>query len=204
MGSKPLFPADTRGAILEAALQAFSEKGFTATTLDEITSRAGVSKGMAYYYFRNKDELFLFVMKESLGSLEQSLRDELALAKEIHEKMARFVALVTSTFLEYPALYRVLVSHVWQLAEKYPHDVVLARSSFLEPLTAALRDARAAGEISASVNPDLVAPILFGAVAHAVMHNELLGLGLSSADIVQQVWMTIALCYQAHNAEERP
>jgi AcrR family transcriptional regulator len=47
----------TRAAIIEAALALFRERGYDATTMREIASRAGVSTGNAYYYFSSKEEL---------------------------------------------------------------------------------------------------------------------------------------------------
>jgi AcrR family transcriptional regulator len=47
----------TKAAIIEAALALFRERGYEAATMREIASRAGVSTGNAYYYFRSKEEL---------------------------------------------------------------------------------------------------------------------------------------------------
>jgi len=47
-----------RSQILQAALDVFSEKGYEKTTMDEIAERAELSKGILYYYFQNKEDLF--------------------------------------------------------------------------------------------------------------------------------------------------
>jgi AcrR family transcriptional regulator len=49
-----------------AALELFVEKGFAATRLDEVASRAGVSKGTLYLYFESKEELFKAVVREGM------------------------------------------------------------------------------------------------------------------------------------------
>lgn len=49
-----------------AALELFVEKGFAATRLDEIASRAGVSKGTLYLYFDSKEDLFKAVIREAM------------------------------------------------------------------------------------------------------------------------------------------
>jgi AcrR family transcriptional regulator len=46
--------AESRQKILAAALQVFAEKGYHGATITEITQRAGVSRGLASYYFPNK------------------------------------------------------------------------------------------------------------------------------------------------------
>ena len=49
--------------ITEAALEAFAEKGYDATRVDDVAKRAGVSKGLLYLYFKTKEELFKAVIR---------------------------------------------------------------------------------------------------------------------------------------------
>lgn len=46
-----------REAVLRAAIQAFNEKGFHATSLDDVARRLNVTKPTLYYYFASKDEI---------------------------------------------------------------------------------------------------------------------------------------------------
>jgi AcrR family transcriptional regulator len=52
--------------LLEAALHLFVEKGFAATRLEDVATRAGVSKGTLYLYYENKDALFKAVIQEGI------------------------------------------------------------------------------------------------------------------------------------------
>lgn len=52
--------------LLSAALDLFVERGFTATRLDDVAARAGVSKGTLYLYFANKQELLKAVVREGI------------------------------------------------------------------------------------------------------------------------------------------
>ncbi len=49
--------------ITQAAFAAFAEKGYTATKVEEVARRAGVSKGLLYLYFETKEELFKAVIR---------------------------------------------------------------------------------------------------------------------------------------------
>lgn len=49
--------------ITAAAFEAFAEKGFAGTRVDDVAKRAGVSKGLLYLYFKTKEELFKAVVK---------------------------------------------------------------------------------------------------------------------------------------------
>ncbi len=58
-----------RKQLMRATLQEVSEKGFSAVTLDDIAARAGVSKGVALYYFKSKEELFVAAFQRLLSIL---------------------------------------------------------------------------------------------------------------------------------------
>ena len=51
----PDAPSDTREALLRAGLVALTEKGFSATGIDEVLSTVSVPKGSFYHYFKSKE-----------------------------------------------------------------------------------------------------------------------------------------------------
>ena len=73
---------ETRKAILEAAEQAFYERGVARTTLADIAALAGVTRGAIYWHFNNKAEL----VQAMLDSLHEPL-DELAKASENQDEL---------------------------------------------------------------------------------------------------------------------
>src|SRR5262249_56109006 len=52
--------------ILAAALACFKERGFTATRLEDVAAKAGVTKGTIYLYYPSKEELFKAVVRGEL------------------------------------------------------------------------------------------------------------------------------------------
>ena len=50
--------SEPRQAILDAAALCFMERGFNATSIDDIARRLSATKGMVYHYFSSKAELF--------------------------------------------------------------------------------------------------------------------------------------------------
>lgn len=61
--------------LVAAALDLFVERGYAATRLDEVATRAGVSKGTLYLYFESKEDLFKAVVREHIVPLiEESQR----------------------------------------------------------------------------------------------------------------------------------
>jgi len=67
-----------REAILNAALEVFSEKGYHPATIDEIAERAGVGKGTVYSYFRSKSELMEQLIEAATDASLQSAEQRLA------------------------------------------------------------------------------------------------------------------------------
>jgi AcrR family transcriptional regulator len=55
----------TRERIMRKALSEFSRAGYAGARVERIAARAGVSKGMIYYHFRTKDELFAAVLESA-------------------------------------------------------------------------------------------------------------------------------------------
>ena len=61
----------TKNSILEAALQLFSDKGFHATSMNNIAVSAGVSKGLAYNYFESKQHIVQAILKNVMEMFAQ-------------------------------------------------------------------------------------------------------------------------------------
>jgi AcrR family transcriptional regulator len=55
----------TRQDLLDAALTMFSQKGYTATRLEDVAQSAGVTRGAIYYHFGSKAELFSALIEEA-------------------------------------------------------------------------------------------------------------------------------------------
>ncbi len=56
-----------RHRLLAAATDLFTQKGYAATTVREIVGAAGVTKPVLYYYFRNKEGIYLELMREAFA-----------------------------------------------------------------------------------------------------------------------------------------
>ncbi|MEU3693051.1 TetR/AcrR family transcriptional regulator [Streptomyces narbonensis] len=65
----------TRAALLKAALEAFAEHGFHATTIEQVCERAGYTRGAYYSNFASKEELFLALFDEHSDRTVRRLAD---------------------------------------------------------------------------------------------------------------------------------
>lgn len=72
MAPRPSVEKERRQEILQAALICFVRKGYDATTMDEIAAELPFSKGLLYYYFKSKRELFLALLQDWVASTIQA------------------------------------------------------------------------------------------------------------------------------------
>ena len=66
-------PAQKRQMIIDAAIDEFGRKGYRAASTDLITEKAGVSKGIVFYYFKNKKNLYLYTIEHSVELLLEGM-----------------------------------------------------------------------------------------------------------------------------------
>lgn len=55
--------------VLDAALALFVEKGFAATKVEDVATRAGLSKGAVYLYFASKDALLEAIVRRAIAPI---------------------------------------------------------------------------------------------------------------------------------------
>ena len=76
-----LTASERRSAIERAATDLFAQNGYTATTLDQIAARAGVTKPMLYRHFESKQELFMTLLERHRDQLAAAPLDALLSTK---------------------------------------------------------------------------------------------------------------------------
>lgn len=91
-----------REAVLRTAAQVFNEKGFAATTLDEVAERLHVTKPTLYYYVSSKDEILYECVHIGLTMLQAAIQDAGASGGQAVDKlvaaMRQYAEIVTMDF----------------------------------------------------------------------------------------------------------
>jgi AcrR family transcriptional regulator len=96
--------------IIRVATQCFSERGYQATTIEEIAARVDISRVTFYTYFENKEALLQTIFDRSLHAYQAGLETILAAPLLRREKLRRIVAhQVTSQTTDQPAI-RIFIS----------------------------------------------------------------------------------------------
>src|SRR5262245_10723502 len=142
--------AARREAILEAALDEFSARGFAGARLEDVAKRAGVAKGTIYLYFADKEALFQELVRFQIGpvmsAFTAALASELPLKGLIDQAIEIFTREVFGTRRK--QVMRLIISEGPRfpaLAEFYYREVL---GPMLKAVRARLQRAREHGEIA--------------------------------------------------------
>ncbi len=168
---------DARPAeIVEAALDAFAERGFAATRLEDVAARAGISKGTLYLYFENKEELFKAVIQQSLlpnlaAAEARIAQSEATTVDLLREVIGGFMAAVVGTKLV--AIPKLIIgeAHNFPDVTRFYSEEVSSRG--LRIVGAILQRGIARGEIRA-VDPALAAPTIVGPLLLLILWKSVL------------------------------
>lgn len=136
-----------RGRLLRAAIELFARKGFAATTVREIVEQAGVTKPVLYYYFGNKEGLFLEMMRGALAEFDATVAAVLELKGSAAERVTAFLDSVHALVLAHVDVMRVIDSFFYGPPQGAPHfDFEAIHRRFRDTLVELVREGMAAGE----------------------------------------------------------
>jgi AcrR family transcriptional regulator len=99
-----------RDRLLTCATQVFTRKGYTATTVREIVEAAGVTKPVLYYYFRNKEGIYLELISEAFAKFDALVNASRGQRGSATERLLRLSDQVFSLFMENIEMARLMYS----------------------------------------------------------------------------------------------
>lgn len=129
--------AARRDAILDAALDEFSARGFAATRLDDVAKRADVAKGTIYLHFKDKESLFQELIRSKMtpvvGTLEATFAADLPLRLVVDKAIDVFVREVYGSHRK---------DLIWLIISEGPRFPALAEFYYREVLSRILQSVR--------------------------------------------------------------
>jgi AcrR family transcriptional regulator len=160
--------------IVEAALEAFAERGFAAAKLEDVARRAGVSKAALYLYFETKEELFRAVARTAVAANLDAIEALVAAAdlpfSELTPRLLEGAASLMGSD-RVPAIARIVIGE----ARNFPdlarvwHDDVVARA--LRIVSGAVAHAQDRGEAIPG-DPRLIAFSVIGPMLMGLLYRE--------------------------------
>ncbi|MCF8063735.1 MAG: TetR family transcriptional regulator [Desulfarculaceae bacterium] len=173
---------ETREKILEGALNVFSEKGFSRSTLSDIAKRIGMTRGAVYWHFKDKRELLVELIEAMHEKEAELVAEKVPVVDSLGDLLDQLVVRVellesNQEFRKY--VYFMSMQVEWatekQIFERFRD--VHARNAPLRGIGRLLESAQQRGEIRPEVDLDQVNDILVGLFI-GMMRNYLAGLAM--------------------------
>ncbi|SDJ50845.1 TetR/AcrR family transcriptional regulator [Salimicrobium halophilum] len=98
---------EKKSRILEAALLEFAEEGYEKASTNNIVKQAGIGKGMLFYYFKNKKQLYHYLVEYSLTIMQEEYMSEIDISEtDFIERMKEVTRLKWEVYVKHPAVFR--------------------------------------------------------------------------------------------------
>jgi AcrR family transcriptional regulator len=105
--------------ILDSAVALFTTKGFQATRMEDVAKRAGISKGLTYFYYKNKEDLFMALTKKAFDQFKEEFREVLrSKGKNGMEMLTDLMAKIVNFAKEHPVYYQAVINFL-DVLKKY-------------------------------------------------------------------------------------
>jgi len=171
---------DRRSQILEAALVCFARRGFHQTSMHDISGEAGISVGLIYRYFENKEA----VISAMADRHKKEISEMLERARQAPTLLESLEILFTAHCCENePRLLSAFVVDLYAEASRNPHVADLTRD-VLETAMAGVRDliARAPESAAHGLTADELAELIFAVARGMLMLDVLRPQGMTAAE----------------------
>lgn len=133
--------------ILERAAQVFSERGYGATSLQDIAADLGLSRSSLYHYFPNKEHLLTRLVSDLVTSSEVALRHmKEADASDPASALREAVGALLGPILEAPNRFRLLLTVEAELPAPIAERWRETRRSIVAEVSGLIRDGIEAGQ----------------------------------------------------------
>jgi len=151
---------DRREQILEIATELF-QKGFRATSLDEVAAEMGVTRPALYYYFRPKEELLAAIYDRGVGVLIERASPLFAQNLPPDVLLRRLIEVHVRTMLQEGPIVRVYFQEKDSLAKAASNSVKAKEVAFTKMMADAIKAGQAMG-VFREGDPELIVNAVLG------------------------------------------
>lgn len=99
---------ESRQHILDKAAEVFTNKGLANTKVSDLTDAAGVSQGLLYRYFADKDDVFIALLEHAVNGVTRYVQTAIKRAGTPLEKLHWLTEQILQGMSENPVYFRIL------------------------------------------------------------------------------------------------
>lgn len=107
MSNKSGAQPDVKRRIMSAAEQLFADKGYDATSITDITESAGVGRALIYYYFKDKRDLYISIIKDGGEHIIRTAESAYDFNGNAFEKIRHFIEQFRQLHINRPNIGRL-------------------------------------------------------------------------------------------------
>jgi len=143
--------------IIKAAIRIFAQKGYDGATMDGIAQAARLTKPMIYYHFKNKKELYLYLIESQVERFYNRLQDILTAPRDHLQILSMVIDYYDEAFRTSPEMLQLFQRETAGNARFL--DLLTGKyfSKIQQQMAAFFRDGAQAGVFRSSLNYDLCA-----------------------------------------------
>jgi TetR/AcrR family fatty acid metabolism transcriptional regulator len=182
---------EKRLAILEAAENIFSKKGFQGATVSNIAKKAHVSEATIYEYFSTKEELLFSIPAEKILEYQTKNREILQYIKEDTHKLRFLIYRHLQLYASDPNYAKVAMLILKTNRNFLNTDAYKVVQDSARNTTEVLEEGIESGEFRADIQPYLVRAMIWGTIEHLVIRKSLLGKPEDLLSLVDEITNTI-------------
>ena len=159
----------TKRKIFETSMKLFAEKGYDATSIEEITATVGVAKGTLYYHFSSKEEIFNFLVEEGIKLLQNSVDIKTAKFNNYIDKLKAIVLIQIKIVAKYEDLIKIFLSQFWG-NEARNQKCQIHIYEYIQKIEDIVREGIEKGQIK-SGNPQVIASEIYGLICSCLVYK---------------------------------
>lgn len=100
---------EKRLKITQEALEEFAENSYSESSTNNIVKRAGISKGSLFKYFTNKEDLYFYILDDSIQCFLDSSKEAITtLPNDFFERVVTYADIEFTWYMHHPMAYRLL------------------------------------------------------------------------------------------------
>mgnify|MGYP000476149523 FL=1 len=159
----------TKRKIFETSMKLFAEKGYEATSIEEITATVGVAKGTLYYHFSSKEEIFNFLVEEGIKLLQNSICIKTSKYKNYIDKVKAIVLIEIKIVQKYENLITILLSQFYG-KETRNQKCQMHIYEYIEQIEEIVKEGINKGEIKQG-DPKAIASEIYGLICSTLVYK---------------------------------
>lgn len=148
--------------IIAVAARLFKEKGYRATTLEDIAVAVGMLKGSLYYYIQSKEELLYIVVREPVRQAYKKLEEIVHSDAPIKTKIAQAVANHLTLFHQHYPHMAVYLHDYHHLLQKLQKDSIETPKHYQRLWATLLQQGIDAGELRTDLDVNVTGYAILG------------------------------------------